>query len=79
MSKIETIAVNKKSEVKQKLLKSEDGYHWKDLISFDDDLSLWKLIDKGWKIVKISDTIGGAGSQSTREIKESIIILLEKN
>ena len=79
MSKLETEGIRKK-EVSQKLLKSDDGgYRWKDLISFDDDLSLWKLIDKGWKIVKISDTIGGAGSQSTREIKESIIILLEKN
>lgn len=74
---METIAVNKKQPVNQKLLKSYDGYHWKDLISFDDDLSLCKLINAGWKIVKFSNTIAGAGSQYGN-FKESIMILLEK-
>lgn len=78
MSKLETEGIRKKVEVNQKLLKSDDGYHWKDLISFDDDLSLYKLIDAGWKIVKFSNTIAGAGSQYGKDFKESIMILLEK-
>ena len=75
---METIVVNKKQPVNQKLLKSDDGYHWKDLISFDDDLSLYNLINAGWKIVKFSNTIAGAVSQYGKDIKESIMILLEK-